>query len=61
MKIELEVLGLETTGDGVRVKAQGKPKRSADWRTWDTWTFTVPTHVARHYSIGQFIKVEVKP
>ena len=61
MKVRLEVIGVETSGDGIKVRCQGKPDRAAEWRSLELWTFTLPEYAARNYTIGRMINVEIKP
>ena len=61
MKINLEVLSLETTGDAIRVTAQGKTKRDAQWQPWRKWVFDVPLSVGLKYRIGQILHTEMQP
>ena len=43
MKIECEVIGVETTGESLCVRMQGLPSGAAQWRGVERQTITVPT------------------
>jgi len=61
MKIRCEVLSVETTGDGLRVKWQGRGVRDAKWRPWSLGSFEIArTEVTlRAYHVGRVFVMDV--
>lgn len=62
MKIEGEVLAVETTGECYRVRCQGTSPGNADWRPWQSFSFEVPatTRNGQTFYIGRKVQIIVK-
>lgn len=61
MKLRIEIVAVSSTGDGVRVKGQGKQKDAPKWAPIETCEFAVPSYLRRAYYVGRVITVEVQP
>jgi hypothetical protein len=63
MKLNCEVLGAATTGDGLVLTLQGQTVGAAEWRRWNKIYIEVPdTKVARKaFQIGRRVIVTVDP
>ncbi len=61
MKAIFSITELSDCGDFVRVKGMGKFSGRADWQPDATITFEAPPHLARSYTIGRFLSIEIKP
>lgn len=63
MKLECEVIAVETCGDSLRVKLQGKPPTAAEWRGVERQEILIPTTDAaqRTFHIGRKVTITVKP
>jgi hypothetical protein len=42
VKMQCEILGIETTGLNLRLKLQGRQKNCAEWREWCSMTIEIP-------------------
>ncbi len=61
MKIRCEVLAVESTGDAIRVRWQGRGVKDADWRPYMSGTIEV-AHTKtseRAYHVGRVFTMEV--
>lgn len=63
MRIRHNILSVETTGDRLRIKAQGRHERASNWRPWETIEFTIPDIGAnrRAFRVGRDIEVTIEP
>jgi len=61
MKLDCEVIGVETNGDSVDVKLQGSQTRSADWRRMGTHILTLDANstIGKTFYVGRRVKIEV--
>lgn len=63
MKINCEVIAVETLGESLRVTLQGKPPKSADWRNLERQTIILPTtkSAERAFHIGRRFTLTLSP
>lgn len=63
MKINAEVLGAETVGDGLRLKLQGQAEGAAQWSPMLALTAEVPPHAKnqRAYYVGRKVVLTINP
>ena len=63
MRMNCEVLSAETTGDSLRIKAQGSYLGEAEWRPWATLTIEVPStrRNERAFYVGRKLAITVGP
>jgi hypothetical protein len=63
MKIECEVTSVETTGDGLKIGLQGKPPKSAEWRSIECQQIIIPitNGYAKTLYVGRKAMITVKP
>ena len=63
MKINCEVIGVETHGDSLSVTLQGKPPKSADWRPIERQTVIIPTtrSTERTFHVGRRCTLTITP
>lgn len=63
MKLRVEVTKVETTGDCLRVTAQGKPTNAASWRPLVSQVIEVPDTepTRRAFYVGRMVTITVTP
>ena len=63
MKLSVEVLAVETDGDNLRIKTQGRAARWAPWRRYVDPVLVVPDTLPNRkaFYVGRWIGVEVTP
>lgn len=63
MKIEAEVLAVESNGDVLFISTQGKTTDSAGWRALERHTFKVPMTIrnSRAFYVGRKLEIEIRP
>lgn len=63
MKLRCEVIGVETTGDGLRLTLQGKPNGAAEWRNLERQEFVIPAtqHAKRAFYVGRMVAISMRP
>lgn len=63
MKIEGEIIGVETQGDTMRVDVQGKPPTAAEWRPLGRQSFVVPYSEAngKTFYVGRYVSIKIDP
>jgi hypothetical protein len=63
MKIECEVLSVETTGDGLKIGLQGKPPSAAEWRDLERQEIIIPVAngSAKTFYVGRRVVITVRP
>lgn len=63
MKIDCHILSVEDCGDILRVKLQGKPPKSADWRGLAPQVVELPNlpNAARSLYVGRRVAITIEP
>jgi hypothetical protein len=63
MKLDCHILSVEDCGDVLRVKLQGKPPKSADWRGLTPQVVEVPNipTAARSLHVGRRVSITIEP
>lgn len=63
MIIRGEIIGLETTGDGLRVELQGRRKDAAFWRPMEKQTIVIPANeiTQKAFHMGRTVDIVVRP
>lgn len=61
MTLRIEILKVESTGDGIRVHGQGKQSTAPDWVPVESCTFVVPAKNRAAYYVGRVITIDVTP
>ena len=63
MKIRAEILAVETSGEQITIKLQGKNNSAAEWRPFGSYSFQVPATDAncRAYHVGRIVKLQIAP
>lgn len=63
MKITAEVLSVDSHGDALNVKLQGKAKIDADWRPYLKFDLDVPEtdKNRRAFYVGRKVKLTIEP
>lgn len=61
MTLRIEILKVETKGDGLHVTGQGAPLSAPDWSPIEQCSFVVPMRYRKAYYVGRMIDVEVRP
>lgn len=61
MRIEGEIIGVESHGDTLRVDIQGKPPSAAEWRPLARQSFTMPATDAsgRTFYVGRRVSITI--
>lgn len=61
MKMDCEVLGVESTGDTLQLKVQGRTTTAAAWRPWCKFTMEIPAtdKAMRAFHIGRKVSVTI--
>lgn len=61
MRIRAEVLSMETTGDCLRMRLQGRGEADAEWRPYLQLTLEIPDQLRnrRAYYVGRIITIKV--
>lgn len=61
MKINGEVLGVESNGDSLNVRIQGNEERAAEWRPYLRFTLQLPENVKtrKAFFVGRRVRIDV--
>jgi hypothetical protein len=62
MKITAEILSVDSNGDSLSVKVQGKEARAAEWRPYLAFTLQIPDNVKNRkaFHLGRKVRVTVE-
>ena len=63
MKIQVEILAVETNGDTLSIRTQGRAKKDARWRPMVRPVLSVPdtTSSRKAFYVGRKVEVRIKP
>lgn len=63
MKLEVEILAVETNGDKLTIRTQGHTAKDAVWRPMVTPTLSVPDTASsrKAFYVGRKVQVRIKP
>jgi len=63
MKVRAEILGVESHGDKLQVKVQGRQDRDAEWRPYLSFTFEVhdSQKARKAMHVGRMVRLQIDP